>query len=241
MVNQATDAEGNTPQDLLCMVCQVTINDPVKCSNPKCEELFCQQCISNWLRNDNSCPNCQGKYGIEPLGRKLKSLINCKMVRCKCEQTMSYEELVGKHIYECIRKQIECPLGCSKILVSKVDAVMHYDICMQAMVACEWCSAKVKRADLFAHQQSCPEGTETCHNCQMAYKRKDAQTHLDSCLEIDIECPECKAEIKRRDISAHKMSCPMLTLHCVRCSGAFIRKNEGLHDCVKYQNEVISR
>lgn len=103
-VNQATDADGNTPQDLMCMICQVTINNPVKCSNPQCEELFCHQCITSWMRDHNSCPNCQGKFGTEPLGRKLKSLINCKQVKCQCGQSMSYEELITRHKDECLRK-----------------------------------------------------------------------------------------------------------------------------------------
>lgn len=161
------------------------------------------------------------------------------MVKCRCGQTMSYEELVSKHKDECIRKQIECPLGCHTTLVSKVDAVMHYDICMQAIVQCDLCSIKLKRAELFAHQNICPEGTETCQHCQMDFKRKDLQAHFEGCLEIDIDCTECKAEIKRRDVSAHKLMCPMLQLMCDRCGGTFTRKEEGLHDCVKHQKEVI--
>ena len=72
-----------------------------------------------------------------------------------------------------------------------MDAVMHYDICMQAIVTCEHCHEKLKRADLFEHRaKNCQEFPVQCPNCQMLLKRKEMHAHREDCLEVEVKCPE---------------------------------------------------
>ena len=91
LINSATDVEGNVPSDLMCLICTFAVYDPIKCKRSECEELFCKACITKWLESNICCPNCKQESGFEPIGRKIRSLLNSRQVVCKCKKVMTYE------------------------------------------------------------------------------------------------------------------------------------------------------
>jgi E3 ubiquitin-protein ligase NRDP1 len=49
-------------EELICSICQGIFRNPVVTNC--CLQAFCEQCINNWLENNNTCP-----YDRQPLNR----------------------------------------------------------------------------------------------------------------------------------------------------------------------------
>ena len=97
----------------------MTILDPVMCSDDDCQQIFCNYCIESWLKRDKKCPNCQTESGVKKLGRNVLKNFNKQVIKCLCDKTMTYESLVNSHKFECIKKEILCPLDCKVSIGSK--------------------------------------------------------------------------------------------------------------------------
>ena len=74
--NPPNPKEQNKPRDinadLLCHFCEKLADEPVQCTN--CDILFCSVDIKNWLKKNNTCPNCEEKF--VPYKRTNKLIIN---------------------------------------------------------------------------------------------------------------------------------------------------------------------
>ena len=65
-----------------CSICTDILNDPVQC---RAGHMFCRHCVSEWLQNHASCPECRIKISIDSLSdsRLIRNLISEQQVRCK--------------------------------------------------------------------------------------------------------------------------------------------------------------
>lgn len=65
--------------DKICSICLEIVLNPVMCS--KCENLFCNDCITKFLKNSNKCPNrC---FFIEKeKNRMLKNILDILEFKC---------------------------------------------------------------------------------------------------------------------------------------------------------------
>ena len=52
ILNPVTDIKDDTP----CVICFQLPNNPVAL---KCNHCFCRQCVSRWLKENNTCPICR--------------------------------------------------------------------------------------------------------------------------------------------------------------------------------------
>ena len=87
-------------KDITCPICQGIINDPYFCS--KCQNNFCNNCISKWKMNNSKCPyRCKEPEYIN--NRYLKKIFN-ELLKFKCEkgceEVISYKD-VNTHYENC--------------------------------------------------------------------------------------------------------------------------------------------
>ena len=100
------------PQDYLdeftCGICREVLIDPkeTKC----CQQMYCNQCISEWLSNNQSCPNDRKRMSNKDLkspSRIVKNLLNGLKVKCEyhyrgCDFIGKYDN-IGRHVMFCVK------------------------------------------------------------------------------------------------------------------------------------------
>ena len=47
------------PEDLKCLICLSVARDPQQHGNGGCGKVFCQSCITEYQKKNNTCPNCR--------------------------------------------------------------------------------------------------------------------------------------------------------------------------------------
>lgn len=86
-VNLENGLEKKIVEKLTCLICLKIVNNPLKCGN--CSKLFCDICINNLIKNEDSCPNCScSPFKIEKIDTFIKYLLD--------------------------ESEFICPLGCGK-------------------------------------------------------------------------------------------------------------------------------
>lgn len=104
-----------TVADLQCPVCMLTVTDHRECQ--KCEQLFCNLCITKWLAKPNAtCPNCRNPGAVTTYSHSKK-----------------IERLAA------LSRASSCP-GCNKQF-SPPDMEMHIKIC-EELTKCFSCDGK---------------------------------------------------------------------------------------------------
>ena len=63
---------GNGDEDLLCSICQDVLDDALE---TPCRHAFCRICITKWLEQKNTCPQCirQVHFDLKPLPHFMRS------------------------------------------------------------------------------------------------------------------------------------------------------------------------
>jgi hypothetical protein len=82
--------------DFECMICSCIAYKPMECS--KCGHVFCEPCISSWLKKKNTCPiSCKVDNSILPVGLALKKIYNSLQIQCsnhsECRKVVSLCDL----------------------------------------------------------------------------------------------------------------------------------------------------
>ena len=78
-------------EDFICCICQCIPNPETCLEEENCGHFFCQNCINQWLKKNNSCPFCKGIISKRSIKDKNKAifrhLINlvvlCQKENCK--------------------------------------------------------------------------------------------------------------------------------------------------------------
>ena len=100
--------------EFTCGLCHEVFINPVitNCS----QQMYCSDCINQWLNSSNRCPNCRrslNKNSLSAAPRQFKNLLAKLMVTCEnkdegCPEAMKISEL-DKHSTECdYRPNIQC-------------------------------------------------------------------------------------------------------------------------------------
>lgn len=95
----------NFESSITCIICLDIIIEPMMCV--KCKNVYCKQCINNWTKINNKCPNrCENpKYqnclDIRALLSKLS--FNCK----NCKNIINYNEMEKHCLSKCILGKIQ--------------------------------------------------------------------------------------------------------------------------------------
>lgn len=115
---------GDVDEELICPICSSVLEEPVQA--PDCEHAFCYDCISQWLKQQPTCPvDRQPIYikDLKPVPRILKNLLSKLMVTCDnsihgCDIVVKLESL-SLHLQECDhnpKKPVECSNSCGMIV-----------------------------------------------------------------------------------------------------------------------------
>ena len=88
----------NFKDEIICSICSKIFIEPQMCMN--CQNVYCRECIEEWSKRKNQCPNrCENPNYKRSL-EKTKILSKLKFTCQKCRSKFSYEE-IKKHTDEC--------------------------------------------------------------------------------------------------------------------------------------------
>ena len=136
-----------TPVDknFFCPICKAVLKDPVQCHN---EHLFCNECLTQHLKNSKTCPVCKEDLTEETLlnkpSRIVTNMLNAQIIKCDysergCTESIELGRLEA-HSRTCSYKPVTCPNEeCAKIM-NLADLEQHTsEVCEYRQVYCEEC------------------------------------------------------------------------------------------------------
>jgi hypothetical protein len=171
-------------EDYKCLICDGLVYDSVKCST--CETLFCDYCISSWLKQDrgNSCPICRNfsKTDLSKIERNTlnKFILICPFGKDNCNG-LRYEEL-KPHIYSCeyYPRQYECI--CCRYRCTIDYMADHFRNCGEIPIQCKYCKKAILRKLIESHSALCGV---TCGECGKDLVKADYDPHkLNECAKF---------------------------------------------------------
>ena len=132
-------------KNFFCPICQDVLKDPVQCHN---EHYFCKACMTQHLKNSQTCPVCMEKVTKKTLTKPTRIvtnyldglIINCDHSERGCTKLIQLGRLEA-HNRTCKYKPVTCPNEkCAKIL-NLADLEQHKsELCEYRQVHCEECS-----------------------------------------------------------------------------------------------------
>ena len=132
-------------KNFFCPICQDVLKDPVQCHN---EHYFCKACMTQHLKNSQTCPVCMEKVTKKTLTKPTRIvtnyldglIINCDHSERGCTKLIQLGRLEA-HNRTCKYKPVTCPNEkCAKIL-NLADLEQHRsELCEYRQVHCEECS-----------------------------------------------------------------------------------------------------
>ncbi|CAB4035914.1 E3 ubiquitin- ligase NRDP1 [Paramuricea clavata] len=100
-------------KNFFCPICTDVLKDPVQCYN---QHLFCRACITEHLKNSQTCPVCMEKLTEEALSkppRIVTNILDGLMINCEHKERGCVElvelGLLETHISVCEYKPVTCP------------------------------------------------------------------------------------------------------------------------------------
>ena len=135
-----------TPVDknFFCPICTDVLKDPVQCHN---QHLFCRACITEHLKNSQTCPVCMQELTEEALSKPARIVtgyldrltISCEHKERGCVELVELGRL-ETHISVCEYKPVTCPNERCEAVVNMADLEEHTsEVCEYRQVFCEEC------------------------------------------------------------------------------------------------------
>ncbi len=131
----------------------------------QCNRLNCKQCIQDWIKNANNCPNCLTEFrpSSKPNLFVVNMLNEFEFACTKCPVTFKYTDH-KKHIQECANQQLRCPLPlcgtwlplCGTTGNHQTLLAHWHESCEQISLNCLLCKQTTTRANERHHD--CVEG-----------------------------------------------------------------------------------
>ena len=148
------------PEEYICPICRCLLWKARSCG--RCQHLFCEECIQQWLLNDSRCPFRCDPYEDRRCPPSIHSLLSRVNIRCVnhafgCEEICSYEQLEEHQRARCQFQRERC----------------------------ERCDQWIRRGDLIEHRESknlCHPSPIRCHSCEKNIERAIFTEHLLQCL-----------------------------------------------------------
>ena len=116
--------------DVRCMICLDVLDEPRRMSN--CRHHYCLDCITEWLRDADRCPQCQMEgESAQPSASILEQIRNlptkCYYHSMGCNRKIPFGHM-ETHMFECIYRVTHCPRGCGG-MIPLVDVPTHLLTC----------------------------------------------------------------------------------------------------------------
>lgn len=110
--------------ELICSICNGVLKDPLQAQS--CEHSFCSKCISEWLKEQTSCPVCRSEVlpnDLKPVARILRNLlakltICCENKKFGCTLVIRLDQL-PPHLLQCEfnpKRLVPCSEGCNMVI-----------------------------------------------------------------------------------------------------------------------------
>ena len=103
-------------RSLTCSLCMEIYVNPT--TTWCCNEVYCKQCILNWMATSDTCPHCNtSNIQVNPNPvRRIKDAIGSLEVHCPyaqkgCSYTFAYADL-DSHLRSCSFTIVSCPFAC---------------------------------------------------------------------------------------------------------------------------------
>ena len=131
-------------KNFFCPICTDVLKDPVQCHN---QHYFCRACITDHLKNSQTCPVCMQELTEEALTKPPRIVIGYLdglMVNCEHKERGCVElvelGLLETHISVCEYKPVTCPNERCEAVVNMADLEEHTsEVCEYRQVFCEEC------------------------------------------------------------------------------------------------------
>jgi len=211
--------------ELNCSICQCIFREPSTTNNgnPKAQEedlkepcghVFCENCITSWLTNHNTCPICRRNLDLKQITPEMRLRRKIRNLRCKCHND---------------------PINCASEGTIGRDGVWwkeHAKVCLYEQISCPLCSTfTCIRRSMSQHTRECPKTFVGCPRCGEIYNLKDKKEHESNCLNRPIVCKDCKQTVSFSSQQFHLENlCPLGSIPCnfstMGCSATFLRKDE---------------
>ena len=139
-----------------CEICLCVVEDPLECST--CNQLMCNGCITNWLSQNKTCPNCRAAWvPTKSLNRFVKQQLDAFEFKCdKCQVVFKYEQ--RKAHWESCGVIFKCEIpGCGNCgpFDSGYALLQHWeDDCLVIPMKCTECEHVLTRAEISQHDCS---------------------------------------------------------------------------------------
>lgn len=97
---------GEIDEEFICAICTSVLEKPVQ--SQKCDHLFCEECIKDWLSRSQTCPvdrDLLQDEDLKPATRPLRNLLGKLEIKCNfefagCETIVKLEDLED-HVKNC--------------------------------------------------------------------------------------------------------------------------------------------
>ena len=96
--------------EIICEICSGILINPKQCQS--CESIFCENCIKEWNKKNNSCPKRCSNFIIKEPSKIIKRLLDKLKIECNyCKKDFNYETFLFKHYPECYKENelVKCP------------------------------------------------------------------------------------------------------------------------------------
>ncbi|KAM3130643.1 hypothetical protein pb186bvf_017235 [Paramecium bursaria] len=144
----------DVPDNLCCGICTLLVIEPLECKS--CENLFCSQCIGDWVVKKDECPNrCAGKFFTKQAHRMIRMELSKIKLYCRnrqfgCQVTIMYET-IKSHQNVCKFKTTHCVAGCQWQGL-EIDLLNHQYACQKVtVIICQKCECDIQKADIQKH------------------------------------------------------------------------------------------
>ncbi len=197
------------PEDHHCTLCTHILSDPVL--TDCCGQLFCHDCLTEWLQMQKTCPHCREANFKFIVDKRMKRVIDSLKIYCPnrskgCDEITALGEC-NKHLKKCLFVEVSCTKKCGE---------------------------RILRKELRYHEDNkCPDRLVQCQYCKKngMHKKVTSKSHLDTCPCLSISCPNnCGHEqMQRKNLAGHQKVCPLEPVKCpffeAGCTKTILRKN----------------
>ena len=135
-----------------CPICYQLLRNPFECT--QCEGLFCDECISSYIKS-KKCPNNCQNFEIIKAKLNIKKLLNVVELKCKNHPDCNY---IGKywdmfeHEGKCEFQKLKCPNNPCIYNGKFSDLKKHIlENCDYSHFECGFCRAKILRKNFAFH------------------------------------------------------------------------------------------
>lgn len=142
----------------------------------KCGHIFCEACITQWIPNKDSCPNC--RFPIKDSIRSIKTEnlslyrfmskleINC--VNDECDYKGNLGNLEDHLTNKCEFVKIKCKNGCGMRIIRKNIELHETKQCKFRKTECKFCNKLYPICHIVGHIDICENNPDRFRRCKFS-------------------------------------------------------------------------